>query len=46
MYEVTYTVDGIIHKMNIEANDSSQVFNIVTNMFGSGKVQIINVRRI
>lgn len=46
MYEVTYTVDGIIHKTNIQASDYSQVFNIITNMFGSGKVQIINVRRI
>lgn len=46
MYEVTYSVDGIVHKTNIQANDYSNVYNIITNMFGVGKVQILNVRRI
>ena len=46
MYEVTYSVDGVIRKMTINANDGVQAQNIVTNMFGMGKVQIINCRRI
>lgn len=43
MYEVTYSVDGIIYKTNIEASNYSQVFNIITNMYGSGNIQIINI---
>ena len=46
MYEVTYSVDGVIRKMTINANDGIQAQSIVTNMFGMGKVQIINCRRI
>lgn len=46
MYEVTYSVDGIIRKLTVNANDAIQAQNIITNMFGMGKVQIINVRRI
>lgn len=46
MYEVTYTVDGIMRTLNIKATDAVQAQNIITNMFGMGKVQIINVRRI
>lgn len=46
MYEVTYSMEGIIRKIIINASDAVQVTNIMTNMFGSGKVQIINVRRI
>lgn len=46
MFEVTYSMDGIIRKIQITANDSVQAQNIFTNMYGSGKVQIINVRRV
>lgn len=46
MYEVTYSMEGIIRKITINASDAVQVTNIMTNMFGSGKVQIINVRKI
>ena len=46
MFEVTYSMDGIIRKININASDELQAQNIFTNMYGSGKVQIINVRRI
>lgn len=46
MYEVTYSMDGIIKKITINANDSFQAQSIITNMYGTGKVQIINVRRI
>lgn len=46
MFEVTYSIEGIIRKVNIKANDSMQVADIFTNMYGSGKIQIINVRRV
>lgn len=46
MFEVTYSIDGVIKKMNVSANDAITAQNIFTNMYGSGKVQIINVRRI
>ena len=46
MFEVTYSIEGIIRKVNIKANDSIQVADIFSNMYGSGKVQIINVRRV
>lgn len=46
MYEVTYSIDGIVRKININASDSVQATNIFTNMYGSSKVQIINVRKV
>lgn len=46
MYEVTYSVDGIVRTLNVNANDSVQAQQIITNMFGTGKVQIINWRRL
>lgn len=46
MYEVTYSIDGIIKKININANDQIQAQTIFTNMYGTGKVQIINIRRV
>ena len=46
MFEVTYTMEGLIRKIMINASDSVQAQNIFTNMYGSGKVQIINVRRV
>ena len=45
MYEVTYTIDGIIKKININAKDAFQAQEIFTNMYGMGKIQIINIRR-
>ena len=46
MYEVTYSIDGITKKLNVNASDSIQAQQILTNMYGSGRVQIINVRRL
>ena len=46
MYEVTYSIDGIIKKITINANDQIQAQLIFTNMYGTGKVQIINIRRV
>lgn len=45
MYEVTYSVDGVIMKSTIPANDYNQIFQIITNMYAKGKVQIINILR-
>ena len=46
MYEVTYVIDGIQRKTSIKATDGVQAQEIFTNMYGSGKVQIINIRRL
>lgn len=46
MYEVTYTIDGIIKKISIPASDSIQAQAIFTNMFSGGKIEIINIRRV
>ena len=46
MFEVTYSVEGIIRKISIKADDNIQAQNIFTNMYGTGKVQIINIRRV
>ena len=46
MFEVTYSMEGIIRKIIINASDAVQVQSIFTNMYGSGKVQIINIRRV
>lgn len=45
MFEVTYSIDGIIKKININASDAVQATEIFTNMFSSGKFQIINIVR-
>lgn len=46
MFEVTYSIEGIIRKIMINASDAVQAQSIFTNMYGSGKVQIINIRRL
>ena len=46
MYEVTYSIDGILKKISINATDSIQAQQIFTNMFSGGKVEIINIRRV
>lgn len=46
MFEVTYTIDGIIKKFSIKANDSLQAQEIFTNMFSGQRIEIINIRRI
>lgn len=43
MFEVTYSMEGIIRKIMINAVQAQSIF---TNMYGSGKVQIINIRRV
>lgn len=47
MYEVTFSLDGLIRKMVVNAKDSTQAMQILTNMYSHmTKVQIINVRKI
>ena len=45
MYEVTISIDGILKTIHVNAKDGIQAQEIITNMYGNGKVQIINVRR-
>lgn len=46
MFEVTYSMEGIIRKIMINASDAVQAQSIFTNLYGLGKVQIINIRRV
>lgn len=46
MYKVRISIDGIIKEMTINANDAVTAQNLVTNMYGNGRVQILDVRRI
>ena len=46
MYEVTYSIDGIIKKISINADDAFTAQNIFTNMFTGSKIDIIDVRRV
>lgn len=45
MYEVTFTLDGILHTINVPATDAAQVNNIITNMYGTSQYSIINIIR-
>lgn len=46
MYEVTFSVDGLVKTLQVPATDGVLAQTLVTNMFGTGKVQIISVRKI
>lgn len=46
MYKIRISVDGIIKEIQVNANDAFTAQQIVTNMYGSGKVQILDIRRI
>lgn len=45
MYEITYSIDGIIKRISIQALSQMEAVNIFTNMYGSGKVQVISCIR-
>ena len=45
MYEVTYSIDGIIKKITVNANDALTAQSIFSSMFSGGKVEIINIIR-
>jgi len=42
MYEITYSIDGIIRKIVVQGYTQMDAVNTFTNMYGSGKVQIIS----
>lgn len=46
MYKVRLSIDGIIKEIEVNATDSYQAQQLITNMYGSGKVQIIDIRRV
>lgn len=46
MYEITYSMDGILKKININANDEHSAFMIFTNMYSGQRIEIINIRRV
>lgn len=45
MFEVTYTMNGIIKKISVNASDPLTAIDIFTNMFGGGAIEIINIVR-
>lgn len=46
MFEVTYSINGIVSKGMIPANNQYEINEIITNMYGKGKVQIISIRKV
>lgn len=42
MYEITYSIDGIIRKIVVQGISQMDAVNTFTNMYGSGKVQVIS----
>ena len=42
MYKVKIAIDGLLKEITVNANSSFEV----QNMYGSGKVQIIDIRRV
>ena len=45
MYEVTYSMNGIIRKIQVKADDAVTAQTIFTNMFGGGAIEIIDIVR-
>ena len=45
MYKVKLRINGIIKEITISANDAFSVQQAITNMYGNGNVQIIDIRR-
>ena len=45
MYEVTYSINGIIKRISINAGDSLTAQNMFTSMFSGENVDIINIVR-
>lgn len=46
MYKVKYSINGVLREITINASDALQAQTMFTNMYGSGNVQIIDIRRI
>lgn len=45
MYEVTFSLEGIIHTINVPVTDAAQINSIITNMYGTSQYTIINIIR-
>lgn len=45
MFEVTYSMNGVIKKISVNASDPLTAIDIFTNMFGGGAIEIIDVVR-
>lgn len=45
MYEVTFTLDGVLHTIDVPATDAAQINQIITNMYGTSDYSIINIIR-
>ena len=45
MYEVTYSMNGIIKKIQVKADDAVTAQIIFTDMFGGGAIEIIDIVR-
>ena len=46
MYKVKIVIDGLVKEITVNANSSFEIQNMITNMYGTGKVQIIDIRRV
>ena len=46
MYKGKIVIDGLVKEITVNANSSVEVQNIITNMYSTGKVQIIDIRRL
>lgn len=46
MYVVKFSIDGLIKETTVRASDSNVAMQLITNMYGSGRIQIIDIRRI
>lgn len=44
-YEVTLTLDGILHTVSVHATDAAAINDIITHMFGTSQYSIINIIR-
>ena len=45
MFEVTYSMNGVIKNISVNASDPLTAIDRFTNMFGGGAVEIINIIR-
>ena len=45
MYEVTFSLEGIIPTITVPATDAAQINSIITNMYGTSDYSIINIIR-
>lgn len=46
MYKIQYTIDGIVRSLTINASSSLEATQMLTNMYGSGKIQIISIIKV